>query len=253
MIYTSYEMIQDCQAGKPEGWAHFVTHYVPVVQLVLAHYDAGRAIEPALAALHEQKFAGLQPSPERPFVAWLRQQVMAAPAAESEIPLSLATLHEALEALTVVEKEAVWLESMGYSSADAGRMLRMDPATVEKIRARASELIRDRVGRWRRTLLAENGFALGREAEAQTTPDCVSVQALLDMIDGRATWTTRRVLELHTAGCWHCVDHFCRMHEVCDLLRAAKPLTEAEAQGFYAAFGIAPKKSFWGKLRGGAS
>ena len=250
MIYTSYEMIQDCQAGKPEGWAYFITHYVPVVQLVLAHYDAGRAIEPTLAGLHEQKFAGLQPSPERPFVAWLRQQVVAAPAAESEVPLSLATLHEALEALTVVEKEAAWLEGMRYSSADAGRMLRMDPATVEKIRARASEQIRDRLERWRRTLLAENGFALGREAEAQATPDCVSVQALLEMIDGRATWATRRVLELHIAGCWHCVHHFCRMHEVCDLLRAAKPLTETEAQAFHATFGIETKKSLWRKLRG---
>ncbi len=253
MIYTSYEMIQDCQAGKAEGWAHFVTNYVPVVRLVLAHYNSAVALEPALASLREQRFDGLKPSPERPFMAWLRQQILTDAAAEREVPLDLATLREALEPLTVLEKEAAWLETMGYPSADAGRMLRMDPATVEKVRERASELIRGKVDRWRRTLLAENGFALGREAAAQETPDCVNVQALLDMIDGRATWSTRQGLERHIGGCWHCVDHFCRMHEVCDLLRAAKPLTEAEAAAFHASFGIAAKKSLWRKLRGGAS
>ena len=38
MVYTSYEMIRDCRANKPEGWSHFVIHYVPFIRRVIAHY-----------------------------------------------------------------------------------------------------------------------------------------------------------------------------------------------------------------------
>jgi hypothetical protein len=223
MIYTSYEMIRDCQAGKAEGWTFFQENYAPVVTKILAHYDpehAAAMLEIVLARVRETRLDGLDPAPERHFVAWLRQQALAGvDAAAADIPLDLQTLGGALESLTVVEKEAVWLETMRYSSEEAGRMLRMAPGTAEKVRERAAELIRGRVDRWRRTLLVENGFPLGREAAAGATPECVSVRGLLDMIDGRATWAARSAMERHVNGCWHCVDHFCRMHEACDLLR----------------------------------
>ena len=38
MIYTSYEMIQDCRAGKPAGWSYFLANYKPVVERLAAHY-----------------------------------------------------------------------------------------------------------------------------------------------------------------------------------------------------------------------
>jgi len=255
MIYTCYEMIQDCREGKAEGWQYFITNYVPVVRQVLRHYspDRGEAlVDGALASVRAGWFTEVEPGPERQFVPFLRQKVLEAveTGGAAEVELDLETLREALAPLTVVEKEVAWLETMRYPTADAARMLRMDPATAEKVRERAAELIRGKVDRWRRTLLADNGLALGRAAAAQSAAECVTAQALLEMIDGRATWQQRREMERHITECWHCVDHFCRLHEVCDLGRIAKPLTEAEAEPYRQAFGIAAKKSLWRKVLG---
>ena len=41
MIYTCYEMIRDCRAGRAEGWRYFISTYVPVIRKSLAHYHAG--------------------------------------------------------------------------------------------------------------------------------------------------------------------------------------------------------------------
>ena len=68
-------------------------------------------------------------------------------------------------------------------------------------------------------MLADNGLMLGRAVVTQSVPECVTAKALLDIIDGRSTWAKREEAERHITGCWHCVDHFSRLHEVCDLLR----------------------------------
>jgi hypothetical protein len=50
-------------------------------------------------------------------------------------------------------------------------------------------------------------------------------------------------LEGHVAACWHCIDHFCRLAEVLDLLRGLAPLPESEAEPLRATLGITiPKK-----------
>ena len=80
--------------------------------------------------------------PERRFVAALRQKVLEElPLATPAVAVELDQVAEALQGLTFVEKQAAWLETMGYAAAKTGLMLRMAPATVEKIRARASELL----------------------------------------------------------------------------------------------------------------
>jgi hypothetical protein len=119
-----------------------------------------------------------------------------------------------------VEKKVVWLETMRYDAEDSARMLRMDGKTVGKIRDKAAEMLRANQDRWSRTILEDNGPALAKAVAEKSTPECISVKALLDMIDGRSTWPKREEAERHITGCWHCVDHFSRMHEVCDLLRA---------------------------------
>ena len=68
-------------------------------------------------------------------------------------------------------------------------------------------------------MLADNGVALGRAAVAKRQDECIPAKALLDMIDGRSTWTKREEAERHITACWHCVDAFSRMHEVCDVMR----------------------------------
>jgi len=261
MIYTCYEMVRDCRDGRPEGWTHFICHYVPVIGRTLAHYAPERASEAALLnhiLLTVRRpesflFQSAEPPEERWFVAQLRQLIMAelaAPAAE--IPLDLETLTVALETLTVTEKQAAWFETMRYSPAEAGPMLRVSAETVEKVRQRAAELVRGKVDSWRRTLLAENGPALGREAAAGEGKDCLPTKAFLDVVDGRTTWRGRETMDQHLRGCWRCVDHFCRMLEVVNLLRGSQPLSKAESEPFRVLLGVAaPERTGWKRLMGG--
>jgi hypothetical protein len=261
MIYTCYEMVRDCRDGRPEGWIHFISNYVPVIRAALAHYAPERTADAALQnrillAVREPEsflFQSAEPPEERWFVAQLRQLIVAdlgAPAAE--IPLDLATLSAALEPLTMTEKQAAWFETMRYPAAGAGPMLRVSPETVEKVRDRAAELIRGKVDSWRRTLLRDNGPALGREAAAATSAGCLPTKAFLDVVDGRTSWRGRETMERHLRECWHCVDHFCRMLEVVQLLRGSVPLTETESAPLLELLGVAtPKRTAWKRLGGG--
>lgn len=262
MIYTCYEMVRDCRADLPEGWTHFISNYVPVIRRAVAHYAPERAGDAALLdriLLTVRKaesfiFHSTEPPEERWFVGQLRQLVvgeLAAPAAE--IPLDLECLTAALEPLTMTERQAAWFETMGYPPAQAGPMLRVSPETVEKVRQRAAELIRGKVDSWRRTLLTENGAALGREAAAGVGPDCLPTKAFLDVVDGRTTWRDREMMDRHLRTCWHCVDHFCRMLEVVHLLRGSEPLSDAESEPYRALLGVSvPKRSGWLRLIGRA-
>jgi len=259
MIYTSYEMIQDCRANRPEGWSYFLTNYIPVIQRLLAHYFPDRAadeslINHVLLALRQPEssvFQSLDPAPERAFAAALRQHVLTAVESDSaskppEVTIDIESLGAALEPLTLTEKLVVWFESMRYAASDSGRMLRMSPQTAEKIRARGAELIRGSVDAWRSTLLPDNGPLLGQAAAALSTEDCLPAKAFFDVIDGRATWRGREEMERHVKGCWHCLDHYCRLLEVVDVLRATKPLAEGEAEGYRRLLGIeASKRSCW--------
>src|SRR5262249_21047972 len=240
MVYTCYEMIRDCRADQPAGWSFFVSQYVPAIRRVLAHYapdSADRALLERMVVLLRRPdsslWKSLEPAPERWFVAELRQQIVAElPVSAAEIELDLPTAAEALEPLTVTEKLAAWLEALRYSPQQSGPMLRVSAATVEKIRARAAELIRGKVDAWRRTLLAENGLALSRAAGTAGTPDCLPAKAFLDILDGRTTWSGREQMERHVTACWHCIDHYCRMLEVVEVMRGLKPLNDEEAAGF---------------------
>ena len=247
MIYTSYEMIRDCRANTASGWRHFLRHYVPVVRRILAHYAGTEgALETELASVGKANsvlFQRLEPLPERPFVAELRQSVLAGfPCPAARLPLDLEQVAKALEPLTIVEKQAAWLEGMQYGASATGEMLRMSGATVEKIRGRAAECIRAHVEGWNTALLAENGLALGREAASARGKDCLPAKTFLDVIDGRATWRGREEMERHVLGCWHCIDHFCRLHEVVELLRGIEPLTEEEAAPFDTLLGVRTEK-----------
>jgi hypothetical protein len=248
MIYTCYEMIRDCRADKAEGWGHFVSNYAPVIRKLVAHY--GGDFESALAMLRNPQsspFQSMEPAPERWFVAEMRQKIVAAaPPAAPDIPLDLETVADALAPLTMTEKQAAWFETMRFAAQPTAEALRMAPGTVEKIRARADELIRGKVDSWRRELLAANGRALGLEAAQGATEDCLPAKTFLDMLDGRSTWRTREEIDQHAGKCWHCIDHFCRMAEVIEILRGVQPLSEAEAAPLRKKLGIeARKKPFW--------
>lgn len=258
MVYTCYEMMADCRANVAKGWSHFLVNYVPVVRRLIAHYAPGRTgdtnlferILIALAKPESTLFQSGGPAPERWFVAELRQRVLSevdVPAAE--IAIDLETVREALAPLTVTEKQAAWLEGMRYTAEQTAPMLRVSASTVEKIRGQAAELIRGKVDAWRRTLLLENGLALGREAANSGGADCLPGKAFLDVLDGRTTWQGREQMERHVSGCWHCVDHFCRMLEVVEVMRGSKPLEEGEAAALRTRLGLPDvKRSGWRRL-----
>jgi hypothetical protein len=253
MIYTCYEMARDCRADKAEGWTHFLTNYVPLIRKFLAHYGGGE-LEPVLKALRDPQssmFQSLEPAPERWFLAELRQKVLAQIAVPpAQIAIDLETVAEALAPLTVVEKLAAWLETMRYDARESGAILRMSPETVTNIREKAEELIRGKVDAWRRNLLAENGRALGLQAVAAKTEDCLRDKAFLDVLDGRETWRGREEMERHVTRCWHCIDHFCRMAEIIQAIRGVQPLTEEEAAPLRKLLGVNPKKFGWRRLAG---
>jgi hypothetical protein len=260
MIYTCYEMVRDCRANKPEGWRYFIEGYVPVARKLILHYGGGEAdLNRVLLAVRNPRssmFDSLEPAPERWFVAELRQKVVAElPVPAAAIPLMLEEVAEALEPLTLTEKQAAWTESMCYTPEEAGAMLRMAPPTVAKIRARASELLRGKMNAWRRTVLAENGPALSRAAAAGSSPECAGAKTFLDVLDGRTTWRGREEMEHHVGACWHCIDHFCRMAEVIEVLRGLQPLTVEEAEPFRKLLGVAAEeRGLWKRLMGrGAS
>ena len=260
MVYTCFEMVRDCRADLPQGWRYFASTYVPVIRRLLSHYAPAGGGEDArlervmldLRRPDSNLFQSFDPSPEGWFVAGLRQAVLAGlPAPSPEIPLDLATVADALAPLTVIEKQAAWFEGMRYDAATTGEQMRMAPATVEKIRGRATELIRGKVDTWSRTMLTDNGLTLGREAVAARGPECLPVKAFLDILDGRTTWRNREVMEQHVNTCWHCVDHYARMVEVVWLMRANRPLAAAEAAPYHRMLGVAEERHpVWKRIFG---
>lgn len=262
MIYTCYDMIRDCRANRAGGWSYFVTNYVPTIRNFIAHYfperrDDRAMIERVLLALRTPAsglFHSLDPAPERWFVSELRQHVLAAVEADRasdrpELELDLETLAGALSDLTIVEKQVVWFETMRYEKDDVAAMLKMSPVTVEKIREKASELIRAKVDRWGRSLIRDNGGQLGRAATALKSENCLPAKALLDAIDGRSNWYRRDEMDRHIAGCWYCIDNFCRLREACEMLRNSVALSELEAAPFLTLIGApAEKRPGWRKF-----
>jgi hypothetical protein len=256
MVYTCYEMVRDCRADKADGWRYFTNQYVPVIRRILEHYSQVPVdLEPVLRSLRKPDstlFQSMDPSPERWFLAQLRQVVLeGVKAPVPEITLDLSTVADALSPLTMIEKQAAWLETMGYDAQSTGAMMRISPQTVEKVRTRAAELIRGKVDAWRRTLLADNGISLGREAALLGGKDCLEARAFLDVLDGRTTWRNKELMADQINACWHCVDHYSRLVEVLALVRACHPLSDAEAAPYHKLLGVeAAKKSGWKRLLG---
>jgi len=106
-------------------------------------------------------------------------------------------------------------------------MMRVSPETVEKVRARAAELIRGKVDSWRRTILVEKRPGSGREAALAEGKDCFPVKAFLDILDGRTIWRDRELADQQVNRCLHCLDHFSADGGGGGLLRTTRPLSDA--------------------------
>lgn len=254
-------MIRDCREDRAAGWTHLIRRHAPVIRHLLARYYPGRAgADLAGRALLSLRRPGSPlyriggPATEREFVVELRQAVLQAAedspgAAEPEILLDLETLSAALQPLTVIERQMVWLETMSYPAEDAGRLLQASAATVGRTRERAAEMLRQKMDRWRIAVIAENGSVLGKLAGAARGEKCLPVRYFFDAIDGRITWAVKQAGEAHLIECWHCIDHFCRVREADDALRAATPLSPSEEAVFRRVLRLdEDKPSLWKRL-----
>ncbi|MCC6344734.1 MAG: hypothetical protein IT166_21215 [Bryobacterales bacterium] len=263
-IYTCPDMIRDCRADRPEGWSYLVTTYVPFIRRLLKHYYAGKAegelTHRVLRALRNPQsalFAAPGAGTEREFAAMLRQEVLRLAEAEeagatAEVDLDLETFSAALGPFTVTEKQLVWFESMAYDAESTALLMNIEVSTVQKARDRAEEALRQALDRWRRGMLGDNGFALGKLAVAARKADCLAAKAYLEIIDGRITWARKRDYDFHMGGCWHCVDFFCRIREADFALRQVRPLSAEEARPLRELLGLPDgNKSPWRRLFGG--
>jgi len=262
-VYTCYDMMADCRANRREGWAFFITQYLPLCRGLLAHYFPERAADTellgrvAVATCRPESglFADRGLALEREFVADLRQHVLAAVEADragevAQAPLDLATLTAALDGFTPVERQAAWMTTMRYNAEDTARILRMEQKTAESVQERSGEAVRQQVDHWSSDILEANGAALGRAAATGKTDSCLPGRAFLDLLDGKMTWRRRQDMEFHLNTCWHCVDHLCRLREVDELLRLNQPLTPEEALPYLALLGISSedKKPLWKRM-----
>src|SRR5215813_328442 len=136
-IYTCQDMIADCRGNKPEGWRHFIATYVPALRRFVGHYADGdsKRVESIVTRLRTpgaELFREGGPATERDFIVELRQIVLNSldtPAAE--IAIDLDTLSEAVPEFTVIERQIVWLEAIGYDNPSTAKLMNVDAATVE--------------------------------------------------------------------------------------------------------------------------
>ncbi|MCL4851763.1 MAG: hypothetical protein KJZ78_10320 [Bryobacteraceae bacterium] len=258
-IYTSFEMVEDCKAGLRRGWAYFVSEFEPIVAALAAHYCAEHyASKPStdfLRDLHTGEFfQSVRPSTQREFAIELRQALLAlleaaCPTPAPDIELSLGDVATALAPLTPVEKQMAWLETMKYEPAHAALTMNAGTDTVERLREKSEDLLRQSLDRWKRGLLRENGLQLRAEAAARSSQDCVPVKLFLDILDGRVTWSNRQNIDRHLASCWHCIDRFCRTREIDRLVKDTPPLTEEKTEIHLEKLGFSREKApFWKRI-----
>ena len=121
---------------------------------------------------------------------------------------------------------------MGYTPEEAGAMLRMAPATVAKIRDRAAELLR---GTWIPGGADSRGERSGSWVAPPRWPAGASAfppRHFWTFSTGGQTGGAAKRWSSTSSGCLHCVDHFCRMAEVIEVLRGAQPLSDEESAPF---------------------
>jgi hypothetical protein len=254
-VYTAYEMIADCRAGRPEGRLWFARNFVPPLRVLLGHYSGGDP-EPALAGLLaalRDAIGQWEPAPLRELIVALRPAVLeAAGYGVSRRDIELEAVEDALAALTTAERQMMWLETMGYDAVETARLMRASPETVASVRARGAELLRARVDHWTVTVLSDCGAALGEAVRLKPPGEPAAARDYIDLLDGRVTWQRRVELERSLAASWFEIDHFCRVREVDEAASRSRSLSDEEAAPYSRLLGVEPRKpSLWTRvLRG---
>lgn len=255
-IYTCFDMIVDCREGKPEGWRYFVRTFAAALRRLFSHHGGGddqvyltidRLRGPA-SPLHS-----MQPMTQREFLDQLRPLVLELTSKPIDgVPPDLALVQEALAPLTAVERQTAWMETLGYSTGEAARIMRMSPDTAAKLRARTDELLRSKLDDWSAGILAKHGRALGEEVELSPPETRLIYRDFFDVMDGRNSWQHRTMFERKLEESWFEVHRACCIREADDALAQTRPLDDAAAQPMLDRLGVAPESAgFWKRLTAG--
>ncbi|MBI3694253.1 MAG: hypothetical protein HY238_05370 [Acidobacteria bacterium] len=265
-VLTCSDMVTQCLEGQPSGWKQFVSEYLPFAATVLdRHFPRLSArrdelLRELLLRVRDEDarfFRDYSGHSEREFLMHLREYVLGvgeeqeAPAPAPEIPLEWDVFDRALTGLSALERQMVWMFLLSPNNDDTDQILRVDPKAVTTLLARAQEGLRAACDRWNPEMLAQNRHLLDQEARARRTKECPAPKVFLRALDGQITWRDREELDRHLAGCWHCVDQFCRFREILFLSRRTQPLPDPETEAYLKVLGIeARPPSRWKCLLG---
>jgi hypothetical protein len=241
-IYTSYEMIEDCRAGKPEGWLFLVRQFVPPLRWLLARSGQGEPeLRALLGGLKNGGISKFQPMVHREFIAGLRPE----PVSPGPPPFELDTLSQALADVPVLERQNLWFETMGYDATLSAKLLRQAPETAQSARERMLELLRANLDSWTRTILRDHGAALGAAARAARPAEPVPFRQYLDILDGRMTWQNRLGVERALLQHWYEIDQFCRVREADASITETQPYEadDPAVQPYLDLLGVKPPKA----------
>jgi len=253
-VYTSIDMLDDCRAGKVEGWKHLIAEFLPALEWILCHYEKDkeerrRLMRGLLASMRsdpDSPVNRLRSATDREFLYHAAGYLLAAAgpgAAPTGDSGDLPAFRRALEPLTRLERQIVWFAALGYDEAEIGEVLPAAPTIPATLR-RARELLAKRgvdlsCRQRRKALIAA--------VRADRPKEPVPLPRLFQMLDGQIGWKRRDALEERMVESWYELDRFCRALEAAVALRRKKPLPAAQAAEFLDSIGIGPGS------RGGAT
>jgi len=251
-IYTTFEMITDCRAGKPEGWIFFVTHLIQPCRTILKHYGGDEDALRRFLVDKRSVITASEPATSRHLMTRWRGALLESagyPQRPVRHDLDLEILQEALVELMPLERQMVWLETMEYGIEESATLMHVAPDAVMRAREKAGEMLRSKMDHWWKSILFDCGPSLGAAARAAIPAEPVAFNTFIEVIDGRLTWQGRFEVDRSLSGSWHEVDHFCRVREADEVVGRAHPLSEAEAQPYLDLFGVKlPKPSLWKRM-----
>ena len=246
--------MEDCRAGRPEGWRYFVGHVLPACLSIVRHYQPNgndpESVERLLLSLRDDPSSPIvagKPMSERELLFGLREFLLAGRGSDEQSAEAEAqTFTKALEPLTLTEKQIVWLTVLGYDPDRVAGLMGVTRERTEAVLSRAAELL----GAPSMRLAPGSRIAVVTSRDGEPQP----LRAYLDVIDGRVTWADRQDVEKKAVSSWFEIDRFCRVREADAALREASPLDEEQVERLLGSLGVgSERRSIWQRIRRAAS
>ena len=242
-VYTCYDMIADCRAGKPDGYLFLAHEFVPPLRWLNGRYGGSKdSLHRLLSSLRD--FPPLDPLPEREFLVALRPRVLQHTGWQGgrAQTLDLDSLSAALAELTLLERQLVWLHILDFDTPEAARIMRVSTDTAVKTLDQANEALRTSLDRWSLDILRANSGILTAQAESSPPGEPVLIRHYLEIIDGRMTWQNRVRVDRALLASWNEVQRFCIVREADAAKRDHPPIPLEQAAPYLELLGVTPPK-----------